>query len=959
MNYIYFPKCRELALLFFLQLVVWTSIIGQSPNVTISNINTQSFPFVRHNVTVDGPSGPILDLTQSQFSVCENGVEQAAFFEVIPPNTTTGGGGGDRRADIVFIQDNSGSMGDEQAAIRQNLANFVGALQGSGIDFALGLVRYGASARGGAPIIEENGNLETDATRFRDVIFARNNTGGGNEPGYQAIFEAASGFNFRPGAQRIFVIITDETPNQSNISSQQATDIAVNNSITVFALTEQGLNSTFTQVTNSTNGAIFNIREPFDFILDAIQVTVSNTYLVRYQSSQPMRNGVERTVDVKVTTPSGNGQASVPYTPGAIPVINLSGATKGLFEQAFDPGTPIEIAAMIMDESEPFVQSATLFYQNEGDATFQQLALTQDAGTNTWRGTIPQGFANTPSVNFYIEATDGVSQVSLPSEEPANNPFQIAILPNVAPAIQHTPIETASTLSDLTVTAQVTDATQFVQSVTLFYRAFGNLAYQDLAMTNTGGDDYAATIPAAALTCAGTEYYIEATDDQGVSSFVGTLDDPLFITGPDSECTGTPPPPPPPPPSGTCNVVVRTGANQILVDNLNFAHNKVVIYDRNFTQIIAEISFRDNFQGNKVFENIPDGEYAVQFQTYTEQWEIRCDSIIYVTVTNQGPTGPDCPILGLNKGDACDDQDASTTNDRVQDDCTCRGTTTPPSNGTCQAMVMANGSSVTVSQLTEPINRVILFDEDYQIVQEFAFSDGVSGEVTFSNLAKGNYRVKVQSYTEGYASQVCDDFFEIQVTDTSGSGNPPTGNPICDNLTVTAGNGSITVSGLVAANEIVDFMNDQYYIIRTCGHECGDVQTIEGLEPGQYFVNVKSYDENWQFICRTILPIEVMAGANGRTRDPDAIIPVNFKLYPNPVLENELMVNLRPLEGNTATLEIMDPYGKSLYQRTIPEVNEFAEIINVADFQNGMYWLKITAPNKPLITKKFMIFRMY
>ena len=205
-------------------------------------------------------------MTQADFSVCENGVEQTAFFEVIPPNTQGQNGPSNRLADIVFIQDNSGSMDDEQAAIRQNLFDFVAALQASDIDFALGLVRYGATARGGNPIIEENGVLTTDATEFRDVIFARNTIDGGNEPGYQAIFEAASGINFRPGAQRIFVVITDETPNQSSISSQQATDISTNNSITVFALTEQSLNSTFDQVTTETNGAIFDIRSPFNSV---------------------------------------------------------------------------------------------------------------------------------------------------------------------------------------------------------------------------------------------------------------------------------------------------------------------------------------------------------------------------------------------------------------------------------------------------------------------------------------------------------------------------------------------------------------------------------------------------------------------------------------------------------------------------------------------------------------------
>lgn len=945
-------------LLSILFLVPKTKIFGQTTPTLQTSINTQNFPFVILNASVkDGNGDAIINLDPSQFSVCENGVEQTTLFEVTPPGQQSGGGTSQRLVDIVFIQDNSSSLGGEIAAVRRNLFTFISQIENSDIDFSLGLVRFGQGGGGGRPIVEEGGNLTSDATFFRDVVYARNRASGSFEPTFQAIQAAASSFNFRPQAQRIFVVIGDESPVMGSVTSQQATDIAVNNSVKVFALAAPQFFGQFQQVTSATGGGVFNITSDFDFIFSAISTGITQTYQIRYQSSDTNRNGVARNVDVKVRGLAGGDlQASVAYTPGAIPIVSLEQSTKDLLEQAFDPGTPLEIVTMVKDESAPFVQNVRLFYQNVGDNAYQQLTMTQDAGTDIYRATIPQGFANTPAVNFYIAATDGTNAVTSPSLDATNNPFQIAILPNIAPEILHTPVEMASINAVLTINAKVTDATQFVDSVNLLYRQFGDFVYEEVKMTSDGNDNYVAIIPATILTCGGTEYFIKAVDDQSVSTTAGTFDNPFFITGLAEECDGSNPPPPPPPPS--CNVAVRTGPNQIMVDNLVFPHNKVVIFNSDFTQSFGEISYSDNFQGNKIFENIPEGKYAIQIQTFTAGFaDIRCDTIIYITVTNQGSTGPDCPNLGLNEGAACDDMDDNTINDRVRKDCSCRG---DAPSGSCTATVTPDGNNVHVRNLPGPNNRIILFREDYQIVQEFAFSDNVQGEATFMNVANGKYSVKVQSFSQGYTSNLCDDFFEIEVTGATGSPPPPpTNNSICDNLIVTAGNGSIKVEGLTGPNEIVDFMNDQYYIIRTCGHECGDIQTIEGLAPGLYFVNVKSYTEDWQLECHTIIPVEIMIGADGRSRDPNAIIPSNFKLYPNPAMENEVFINLGAIEGSPAQLKLYNQYGQSVWEKTIPEASKFPEAINVGTFQNGLYLLKIKSTNKPLITKKFLISRMY
>ena len=65
--------------------------------------------------------------------------------------------------------------------------------------------------------------------------------------------------------------------------------------------------------------------------------------------------------------------------------------------------------------------------------------------------------------------------------------------------------------STVLIQAEVTDNIA-VQEVTLYYRAIGTTAYTSVAMANTSGNTYRASIPASATLPPGVEYYIAATD---------------------------------------------------------------------------------------------------------------------------------------------------------------------------------------------------------------------------------------------------------------------------------------------------------------------------------------------------------------------------------------------------------------------------------------------------------------
>ena len=501
--------------------------------VNITSLNTLENFFVFMNVTVDTFGVGIPTLTQSNFQVYENGIIQSDQFLVLPPDT----GGGARVTDIIFLMDNSGSMGDEINAVSNNVSDFVNALQNSGIDFALGLCRFGAFENSGYPILENNGQLTQDVNYFLNNLWSLNVTSGRFEPGWDAIYASANGFSFRPGAQRVFILITDESPtgngNIGNYSYNDALNILQQNAITLFALIQLDQNSIqdYGTLAEATNGQYFDIFSNFNDIFNFISTSVSNTYVIRYRSSEPSCNGIERNVVVEVSYQGNVASDSASYIPCSVPVINRTQATRDLHKQPWVEGTSFDIEVEVIDNYPPFVQDVTLYYRTTGSSTYQSVSMNL-VGNNIYRGTIPGYYVHTPGVDYYITATDGQNTVSDPITNPTTGPYQIAILPNIAPVIHHTPPINYTPGQAIPIAAEVIDSTNYVQSVHLFYRKIGQLVFQHVEMTNSGINTYSAEIPANDVTDVGVEYYIWAIDNFGVGTYKGTVTNPIVIRSP-------------------------------------------------------------------------------------------------------------------------------------------------------------------------------------------------------------------------------------------------------------------------------------------------------------------------------------------------------------------------------------------------------------------------------------------
>jgi hypothetical protein len=494
-------------------------------SVKITGINFQNFPFIYLNAIAENYGVPVQTLTKSNFRIYENGILQASHFNVTQPGESRGS----RLADIIFIMDNSGSLQNERDAVAQNVSAFVNNLSSSGIDYALGLCRYGSSNSGGLPIIEDDGVLTSDVDYFKSNVWTRNQTGGGTEPGYLAIKQSASDFAFRPGAQKIFIIITDETPKQGTGTLNDALSLCMNNSITLFALTYADLYFLFTPVTDATHGSVYDIRSDFNEILAYISNTVSSAYVLEYSSSSSESDNIFREVVVKIDYQGFTNADTIYYNPLSLPRITRTNPTKQIHDKAWTQGTSFNIQAIITDEYEPFVKYARIYFRKTGDSLYHFITMS-NSGIDLYSATIPYNYVQPPGVDYYITASDSISTTSDPKTNPGLNPYQIAILPNVAPVISHIPVGFAQLNTAIKIDATIDDNTNFLKSARLYFRKTGQLSFQNIVMNNIGTNNYSTSIPEIWNTRDGLEYYIRAIDDFNVSNYHGTYDSPHKIS---------------------------------------------------------------------------------------------------------------------------------------------------------------------------------------------------------------------------------------------------------------------------------------------------------------------------------------------------------------------------------------------------------------------------------------------
>ena len=531
-------------------------------NGSLTNLDAQRFPrFIFGNVNVFDGVQPIDSLDESNFFVKEFvkdrndptkidtiPVPKDQFFKVFPPNSSDVI---QRPVDIVFLMDNSGSMIQERDSITANVTSFTQALENAQYDYRIGICHFPrAGSSAGDIVFFDNAAFYDTITTFLPAWNTAIQMTGSIERSWDALYFAADEYVFRPLAQKIFILLTDETITNNNIRYSQITDQQVvidrliNNGIRTYAVVESGtlFDSDFGTIATATGGRQYDIYSPFNDILGDIGTQIENTYIVRYAPTNPEFDGLERDVEVTVDYQGSNIQLNGTYTPGAAPSVLRTDATLALSRQAQQRGRTVTIEVQTYDWKEPYPVDVTLFYRKVDDTTAYKtrvMAKTNSTIVNasggsyelaTWSTQIPSTDVLDPGISYYVRASDGNITTTAPEFIDRDGfPWAFAVLPNLPPVVNHTPIKKADPKSTITFTAEVIDNTNSVDRVFLSFREEGGTGFTDVPMTRVPGtNDYTYTLNAL-NTDVILEYFIVGIDNFGVPTSSGSITSPYKI----------------------------------------------------------------------------------------------------------------------------------------------------------------------------------------------------------------------------------------------------------------------------------------------------------------------------------------------------------------------------------------------------------------------------------------------
>lgn len=193
--------------------------VTDASEIQVSSVDASAFPDVSMFLRVDTTAGNDGNLTADDFEVCENGLAQDESVSFSSGSA----------ADIVFVFDDTGSMGEEIDGAQAAITNFVDNITSSGIDARFALVSY-----------KDTVQLDQDFTSTQSEIESAVNglfaSGGddGREDNFDALGVATRDISadspsgamlspYRAGAQRVIIDITD-APAQVDDSSAYEND---------------------------------------------------------------------------------------------------------------------------------------------------------------------------------------------------------------------------------------------------------------------------------------------------------------------------------------------------------------------------------------------------------------------------------------------------------------------------------------------------------------------------------------------------------------------------------------------------------------------------------------------------------------------------------------------------------------------------------------------------------------
>lgn len=245
--------------------------------------------------------------------------------------------------DIVFIVDESGSMGDDQAAVRRNIATIANRL-GASVDFQMGVVGFGA---GRAHQDESTGlgHIHLPVTDKVPAITAAVNEltiDGGFEPGYHGVTAAmGDAMGYRANAGVCAVLIGDESASQGSTTQAQARAALAGRGAVLFSIVSLSAGRGYVELAEQSGGRAFdivNFRNDPEPVLAALTDTCVAEIVQRPDLVVAVDDGTEsvgpgQTLTYAITVTNASQR------PATGVVVNAPLAPEVAFASAGDGGT--------------------------------------------------------------------------------------------------------------------------------------------------------------------------------------------------------------------------------------------------------------------------------------------------------------------------------------------------------------------------------------------------------------------------------------------------------------------------------------------------------------------------------------------------------------------------------------------------------------------------------------------
>jgi len=169
----------------------------------------------------------------------------------------------------------------------------------------------------------------------------------------------------------------------------------------------------------------------------------------------------------------------------------------------------------------------------------------------------------------------------------------------------------------------------------------------------------------------------------------------------------------------------------------------------------------------------------------------------------------------------------------------------PPPSGCNNIIASPITAGITVSGLTAPVDAVQVFNNSWTSVFNQTYTNS-PGTVTVSSMTPGSYHVTTTFYNSSW-SALCNKSQDVIVPN---SPPPPSGNPNCNNINMTASAGSINFSGIVGPIVGIQIMNTNWVTVynQSYTNSPGNL-SVNSLAPGTYHVTASIYNSSWISQC--------------------------------------------------------------------------------------------------------------